>query len=128
MIKQHVFSNAPWEKFVGYCRAAKVGNHIEISGTTAVDEDGNIHGNSIAEQTEYIILKAEKALNELGASLNNVVRTRMFVTDISKWEEAGKVHGSFFKDIQPATTMVEVSTLIQPELLIEIEFTAIVNA
>jgi enamine deaminase RidA (YjgF/YER057c/UK114 family) len=124
-----VFSGAPWEQTVGYCRAIKVDNIIEIAGTTAIDESGNVVGlNDVAKQTEYIIQKAEKALLELGATLQHVVRTRMYVTNIDEWEALGSVHGKYFSNIQPTTTMVEVTRLIDPALLIEIEFTANLNA
>jgi enamine deaminase RidA (YjgF/YER057c/UK114 family) len=112
---------------VGYSRAVKVGNIIEIAGTTAVDEHGNIYGeNNAYEQTTYILKKLEKFLTIAGASMSHVVRTRMYVTDISLWEEIGKAHSAFFKHIKPAATMVEVSKLISPELLVEIEATAII--
>jgi enamine deaminase RidA (YjgF/YER057c/UK114 family) len=124
-----VFSGAPWEQTVGYCRAIKVDNIIEIAGTTAIDESGNVVGlNDVAKQTEYIIQKDEKALLELGATLQHVVRTRMYVTNIDEWEAVGSVHGKYFSNIQPTTTMVEVTRLIDPALLIEIEFTANLNA
>lgn len=113
---------------MGYSRAVRVGNIIEIAGTTAVDEHGNIYGeNNAYEQTTYILKKIDKFLTIAGASMNQVVRTRMFVTDISLWEEIGKAHGAFFKDIKPAATMVEVSKLISPDLLVEIEATAIIT-
>jgi enamine deaminase RidA (YjgF/YER057c/UK114 family) len=121
-------SGSKWEDIVGYSRAVRVGNIIEIAGTTAVDEHGNIHGeNNAYEQTTYILKKIDKFLTIAGASMNQVVRTRIFVTDISLWEEIGKAHGAFFKDIKPAATMVEVSKLISPELLVEIEATAIIT-
>lgn len=124
----NIGSGAPWEDIVGYSRAVKTGPLIEISGTTAVDEHGNIIGERDAyAQTHYIIGKAEKALAQLGATLQNVVRTRMFVTDISQWEAIGRAHGEYFKHIKPAATMVEVKALIDPKLLVEIEFTAWVH-
>ena len=124
----NISSGAKWEDIVGYSRAVKVGNIIEVAGTTAVDERGEIVGvNNPYEQTKYILAKIESALIEAGASMKDVVRTRMFVTDISKWEEAGKAHAEFFKDIKPASTMVEVSRLIHPDLLIEIEVTAVLK-
>ncbi len=113
-----ISSGAPWEDIVGYSRAVKVGNTIEIAGTTAEGED-EYH------QTIAIIKIAEKALKELGADLKNVVRTRIFCTNISNWEKIGKAHGEFFSEIKPAATMVEVSKLISPEILVEIEFSAI---
>ncbi len=122
-----ISSGAKWEDIVGYSRAVRVGNIIEVAGTTAVDEQGEIVGlNNPYEQTKYILAKIEKALIEAGASMKDVVRTRMFVTDISKWEEIGKAHGEFFRAIKPAASMIEVKGLINPDLLVEIEVTAIV--
>lgn len=121
-------SGAKWEDIVGYSRAVKIGNTVEVTGTVAADENNNlVGGGSAYEQTRFIIQKIESVLHKAGASLKDVVRTRMFVTDISLWEEYGKAHGEFFKDIRPCTTMVEVSKLIAPEYLIEIEATAIVD-
>ncbi len=123
----NITSGAPWEDIVGYCRAVRVGNTVEVAGTTAVDENGNTVGiDDMYAQTHFILQKIEKALQQTGAAMTDVVRTRMFVTDISRWEEAGKAHGEFFKNIKPAATMVEVSALINPELLIEIEISAII--
>jgi enamine deaminase RidA (YjgF/YER057c/UK114 family) len=121
-------SGAKWEEIVGYSRAVKAGNIIEVTGTVAADDNSNaVGGNNAYEQTKFIILKIEAVLQRAGASLKDVVRTRMFVTDISRWEEFGKAHGEFFKDIKPCTTMVEVSRLIAPEFLIEMEATAIIE-
>ena len=118
-------NNTKWENFVGYCRAVRHGSTIEVSGTVAIDEEGKAVGvNDAFEQTAYIIKKAEKAIRSLGGSLEDVIRTRMYTTDITKWEEIGRAHGQFFRDIKPASTMVEVSALIMPENLVEIEFTA----
>jgi enamine deaminase RidA (YjgF/YER057c/UK114 family) len=126
--RSNVSSGAKWENSIGYSRAVRVGDVIEVAGTTAMDEQGNVVGKgNLYEQTKYAIGKIEKALAAAGASLQDVVRTRMFVTDISKWEDIGKAHGEFFKDIKPAATMIEVKALINPELLIEIEATAIVS-
>lgn len=128
MERTNYSSGAKWESIVGYSRAVRVGNIIEVTGTVAVDENNNLVGGSNAyEQTRFIIQKIESVLQNAGASLKDVVRTRMFVTNISRWEEYGKAHGEFFKDIRPCTTMVEVSKLISPEYLIEIEATAIVG-
>jgi len=122
---ERVSSGSVWEDKVGYSRAIKCGNIIEVSGTIAIDENGKVVGkNDPYEQTKYIIKKAKKAIKELGGTLSDVTRTRMFTTDISKWEEIGRAHGEFFKETKPATTMVEVSKLIIPETVIEIEFTA----
>jgi len=123
-----ISSGAPWEDIVGYSRAVRVGKVIEVSGTTAVDEHGAVVGPGDAyRQTYYAIAKIEKALKQAGASLADVVRTRMFVTDISRWEEIGRAHGEHFKDIKPAATMVEVKALISPDLLVEVEATAILD-
>ena len=123
----NISSSSPWEDIVGYSRAVRVGNIIEVAGTTASDGDNIVGKDNLYEQTKFIFLKIEKALHDAGASMKDVVRTRMFVTDISKWEEAGKAHAEFFKDIKPASTMVEVSRLIHPDLLIEIEVTAVLK-
>jgi enamine deaminase RidA (YjgF/YER057c/UK114 family) len=115
-------SGAKWESIVGYSRAVRVSDRIYVTGTTATDETGEIVGVGDAyAQTFQVIENIERALQALGANLENVVRTRMFVTDISRWEEYGKAHGEFFGEIMPATTMVEVSKLIDPRMLIEIE-------
>jgi enamine deaminase RidA (YjgF/YER057c/UK114 family) len=125
--RQNFTTGSPWEDIIGYCRAVKVGNTIEIAGTTASkDEDGN-NLTTLFDQTKAILDKLKIVLENAGASLDNVVRTRMFLTDISQWEEAAKAHGLFFKDIKPVTTMVEVSKLIDPEMLIELEITAIIG-
>jgi len=126
MQRTNYSSGAQWESIVGYSRAVKIGNTVEVTGTVAVDENNVlVGGNSAYEQTIFIIQKIEKVLQTAGFSLKDVVRTRMFVTDISRWEEYGRAHGEFFKDIRPCTTMVEVNALIGPEYLIEIEATAI---
>lgn len=123
--RQKYSSGAKWESIVGYSRAVRVGNRIYVTGTTATDENSEIVGKGDAyAQTIQAIKNIEKALKALGASLENVVRTRMFVTDISRWEEYGRAHGDFFREIMPATTMVEVSKLIDDEMLIEIEVDA----
>jgi enamine deaminase RidA (YjgF/YER057c/UK114 family) len=123
----NISSGAKWEDIVGYSRAVKIGNTIEVAGTTAVDEHGETIGlNNPYEQTKFILAKIEKVLAEAGASMRDVVRTRMFVTDISKWEEIGRAHGEFFSKIKPAASMIEVKGLINPELLVEVEVTAIV--
>jgi len=124
--KQLYSSGAPWENMVGYSRAVKVGNVIEISGTTAVDGDKVVGKDNLYDQAFFIFQKIEKILVEAGSSLDDVVRTRMYVTNIADWEEAGKAHAHFFTKIKPATTMIEVSRLIDEELLIEIEVTAII--
>ena len=120
-----ISSGSPWEHVVGYSRAVKVGNVIEVAGTTAVDGETLIGEGDVYLQTKFILQKIETALKEAGASLEDVVRTRMYITDISLWEEAGKAHGEVFQHIRPAATMVQVSQLIDYRLLIEIEATAI---
>jgi len=126
MQRTNYSSGVKWEDIVGYSRAVKIGNVIEVTGTVAVDENTNLVGGDDAyKQTKFIIQKIEKILQQAGAELKDVVRTRMFVTDISRWEEYGKAHGEFFKTIKPCTSMIEVKGLIDPTYLIEIEATAI---
>jgi len=123
--KANISSGAPWEEVVGYSRAVRVGDLIEISGTIAI-QDGELVGSGNAyEQTRCILEKIRKTLNEAGATLEDVVRTRMYVTDIRLWQEVGRAHGEFFANIRPATSMVEVSQLIEPGYLVEIEATAL---
>lgn len=120
-------SGAKWEDIVGYSRAVKIGNTIEVTGTVAIDDNNLLVGkNDAYSQTKFIIEKIEKILKKAGASLNDVVRTRMFVTDITRWQEYGKAHGEFFSTIKPCTSMIEIKGLIAPEFLIEIEATAII--
>jgi enamine deaminase RidA (YjgF/YER057c/UK114 family) len=126
-MKQLISSGSPWEDIVGYSRAIRIGNYIEVAGTTAMDGDVVIGKGNVYAQTVFIFKKIEKALAAAGAGLQDVVRTRMFVTDISQWETIGKAHGEYFKNIKPVSTMVEVSGLIDNELLIEIEVTAILE-
>lgn len=127
MKRTNYSSGAIWESKVGYSRAVRVGNIIEVSGTVASDNDKVVAEGDAYEQTRFALAKIESALINAGATLHDVVRTRMFVTDISRWEEYGRAHGEFFKSIKPATTMVEVSKLIDPHYLVEIEVTAIVE-
>jgi enamine deaminase RidA (YjgF/YER057c/UK114 family) len=128
MHRTNYSSGAKWEDIVGYSRAVKIGNVIEVTGTVAVDDNNHLAGgNSPYEQTRFILQKIEGVLQRAGASLKDVVRTRMFVTDISRWEEYGKAHGEFFKNIKPCTSMIEVKGLIASEYLIEIEATAIIS-
>jgi enamine deaminase RidA (YjgF/YER057c/UK114 family) len=123
---ERVYSGAPWESRVGYCRALRAGDHIFVTGTAPVDEDGKTYaaGNAYA-QTLRCLEIIQRALQELGADLECVVRTRMFVTDISRWEEYGRAHAQFFANHPPATSMIEVKGLIDPNMLIEIEADAI---
>jgi enamine deaminase RidA (YjgF/YER057c/UK114 family) len=124
----NVSSGTTWEETVGYSRAVRIGNLIEVAGTTAVDEHGNVVGRDDPyQQTRFILEKIEKALGAASASLKDVVRTRMFVTDIRQWGEIGRAHGEVFREIRPAASMVEVQALIDPELLVEIEATAMVT-
>jgi enamine deaminase RidA (YjgF/YER057c/UK114 family) len=121
-------SGSKWEDIVGYSRAVKVGNIIEVTGTVASGEDGNVVGKDDAyAQTKFIYQKIENVLQRAGAEMKDVIRVRMFVTDIARWQEYGRAHSEFFKDIKPCNTMVEVSALIEPEYLIEIEATAILD-
>lgn len=129
MQRTNYSSGAKWEDIVGYSRAVKIGNIIEVTGTVAVDENNTLVGEGDAYlQTKFIIAKIEKVLQLAGASLNDVVRTRMFVTDISRWEEYGKAHGEFFREIKPCTSMIGVNALIEPGYLIEIEASAVINS
>jgi enamine deaminase RidA (YjgF/YER057c/UK114 family) len=127
MIRKNINSGALWEDKVGYSTAVKIGNLIEISGTTASDGDQIIGINDVYTQTIFILNKIKSVIENEGGNMSNVIRTRMYVTDIEKWEEAGRAHNEFFSNIKPATTMVEVSRLIHPDMLIEIEVTAIID-
>ncbi len=128
MQRTNYSSGAKWEDIVGYSRAVRIGNIIEVTGTVAVDENSRLVGkNDAYAQTKFIIEKIDKVLQRAGATLKDVVRTRMFVTDIGRWEEYGKAHGEFFKEIKPCTSMIEVKGLIAPEYLVEIEATAILS-
>ena len=123
--RKNISSGTKWEDIVGYSRAVQVGNTLEISGTVAMDENGVVGRGDFYHQAKFILQKVKGVLEQAGFELKDVVRTRMFVTDIRHWEEVGKAHGEFFATIKPATTMIEVSSLIDPDYLVEIEVTAI---
>jgi enamine deaminase RidA (YjgF/YER057c/UK114 family) len=121
-------SGAPWEPIVGYSRAVRVGSHVHVSGTAAVDDSGGVVGpGDPAAQMRYCLTKVVTALRALGAEPRHVVRTRTYVVDISHWESIGRVHGEVFGDVRPATTMVQVAALIRPDLLVEVEAEAIID-
>jgi enamine deaminase RidA (YjgF/YER057c/UK114 family) len=126
-MRENISSGSPWEEIIGYSRAVKIGNVVEISGTTASSDKGIVGKDDLYAQTKFILEKVRVVLNEAGAEMEHVVRTRMFMTDISQWEDAARAHGEFFKDIKPVTTMVEVNNLIDNEMLIEIEISAIIS-
>jgi len=126
--RQNISSGAKWEDIVGYSRAVRVGNVVEVTGTAAVDDQGAVVGvGDPYQQTRFIIAKIERALEAAGATLNDVVRTRIFVTDISRWDDIGRAHREAFGAIKPATTMVEVRALIEPTMMVEIEASAIIT-
>ena len=128
MERQHISSGAPWEAIVGYSRAVRVGNLVFIAGTTASGPNGQpLYVGDAYGQTRAILARIEAALNEVGATLSDVVQTRLYVRDIKRWEEIGRAHGEVFREIRPATTMVEVSRLIDAAMLVEIEALAVLS-
>jgi enamine deaminase RidA (YjgF/YER057c/UK114 family) len=128
MPRQNYSTNSPWEPIVGYSRAVRVGNQVFITGTTAIGPDGKLSGAGDAyAQTAQILRNIEAVLARAGAAMRDVVRTRIFVTDIGRWQEIGRAHREFFGDIRPCATMVEVRRLIDPEMLVEIEADAVVE-
>ncbi len=127
MARKNILTGSPWEDKMGYCRAVKLGNVIEVSGTVAIVDGQDVKADDAYAQTNNIISRIEKVLEEAGAGLSDVVRTRIFTTDISLFDDIARAHGAYFKDIKPATGIYEISKLVSPDYLVEIEFTAIIE-
>ncbi len=125
--RQNILSGSPWEDKMGYCRAVKIGNIVEVAGTVAIIDGDTVKKDDIYAQTLNILTRIEKVLEEAGAKMSDVVRTRIFTTDIAQWEEIARAHGAFFGQIKPTTGIYEISKLISPDYLVEIEFTAILS-
>lgn len=125
--RQNILSGSPWEDKMGYCRAVKIGNIVEVAGTVAIVDGEIVKKDDMYGQTMNILSRIEKVLEEAGAKMSDVVRTRMFTIDISQWEEIARAHGTFFGEIKPTTGIYEISKLISPDYLIEIEFTAVLS-
>jgi enamine deaminase RidA (YjgF/YER057c/UK114 family) len=128
MSRQNILTGSPWEDKMGYCRAVRIGNIIEVSGTVAIVDGEIVKADDAFAQTNNIIERIAKVLEEAGANLNDVVRTRIFTTDITQFDNIAKAHGAYFKDIKPTTGIYEISKLVAPEYLVEIEFTAVLSA
>lgn len=123
--RQNILTGSPWEDKMGYCRAVKIGNIIEVSGTVAIVDGETVKKDDAYAQTMNILTRIEKVLEEAGAKMSDVVRTRIFVTDINTFDDVARAHGSFFKDIKPTTGFYEICKLVSPDYLVEIEFTAV---
>ncbi|MCF0072621.1 RidA family protein [Dyadobacter sp. CY261] len=127
MSRQNILSGSPWEDKMGYCRAVRIGNIVEVAGTVAIVDGEKVKADDAYAQTHNIIERIEKVLQEAGANLTDVVRTRIFTTDITAFDEIARAHGAYFRDIKPTTGIYEISKLVSPDYLVEIEFTAIVQ-